>query len=50
VQRLRQLFGRRSARGVDLAVQALGTALPEDSVRTLATAYIAVLMEAYHAG
>jgi hypothetical protein len=50
VQRLRQVFGRRSSRGVDLAVQALGTALPEDSVRTLATAYIAVLMEAYHAG
>jgi hypothetical protein len=44
------LFGRRGSRGVDLAVQALAAAMPEDSVRTLATAYIAALMKAYEAG
>jgi hypothetical protein len=49
VQRMQQLFGRRRARGVDLAVQALAAALPEDSVRTLAVAYVAVMADAYTA-
>jgi hypothetical protein len=50
VRRLQGLFSRRRSRGVDLAVQALQAAMPEDSVRTLATAYMAVLMDGYTAG
>lgn len=50
VQRLLELFGRRRAPGVELAVEALETALPEDAVRTLSTAYIAVLNDAYETG
>ncbi len=46
---LQELFGRRGARGVDLAVQALATGMPEETVRALATAYMGVLSEAYHA-
>jgi hypothetical protein len=49
VEHLQELFGRRSSKGVDLAVKALATAVPEESVRALATAYMAVLGESYHA-
>lgn len=50
VQRLQELFGRRRSRGVDLAVEALQTALPEETVRTLATAYMTALTNGYAAG
>jgi hypothetical protein len=50
LHRLQELFGRRRARGVDLAVQALQAALPEETVRTLSTAYIAVLTDSYTEG
>ncbi|RIV31343.1 hypothetical protein D2L64_25870 [Micromonospora radicis] len=50
MQRLQELFGRRRATGVDLAVQALQAALPEVTVRTLSTAYLAVLTDSYTAG
>jgi hypothetical protein len=49
VEHLRELFGRRGSKGVELAVQALGAAMPEDSVRALSTAYMAALAETYHA-
>jgi len=49
VERLRELFGRRRSPGVDLAVQALRAALPEESVRALATAYTAALLDSYAA-
>ncbi|MGN9889670.1 hypothetical protein [Micromonospora sp. L31] len=47
VQWLQELFSRRRSPGVDLAVQALQAALPEETIRTLATAYMAVLMSSY---
>ena len=49
VHRLRHLFGRPRAVGVDLAVQALWGALPEDAVRALAVAYTAELRNGYEA-
>ncbi|MEU4530780.1 hypothetical protein AB0F49_21380 [Micromonospora ureilytica] len=50
VQRLDELFSRRRSFGVNLAVDALQAALPEETVRTLATAYTAALMSSYTAG
>lgn len=50
VQRLQEMFGRRRSFGVNLAVDALQAALPEETVRTLATAYMAALMGSYAAG
>jgi hypothetical protein len=50
VEWLEELFGRRRGRGVELAVRSLQAALPEDTVRTLATAYMSVLVESYRAG
>jgi hypothetical protein len=50
VSHLRDLFGRRSAAGVDLAVRALDGAVPEARVRALAPAYIAALTDAYNVG
>ncbi|MFI9527372.1 hypothetical protein [Micromonospora rosaria] len=47
VQRLQDLFGRRRSPGVELAVDALRAALPEETVRALATAYTAALMSGY---
>lgn len=49
VARLQILFGRGRARGVDLAVDALQTALPEERVRTLTTAYMSALTDSYKA-
>lgn len=40
VEHLRQLFGTRQARGVQLAVSALAGALPEEYVRALAPSYL----------
>lgn len=47
VQRLAAQFGRPASIGVELAVQALAGALPEDQIRALAPAYIDVLLKAY---
>ena len=47
VQRLAVLFSRPRTRGVDLAVDALATALTENDIRALAPAYINVLLAAY---
>ncbi|WP_212825061.1 hypothetical protein [Polymorphospora rubra] len=49
VGHLRELFGRRRSPGVDLAVQALQTAVPEAVLRTLAPAYMALLLDSYNA-
>ncbi|HEX5595419.1 MAG TPA: hypothetical protein VFX61_05250 [Micromonosporaceae bacterium] len=48
VHRLRELFERRRSRGVDLAVEALRGALPEESVRALAPAYMTMLLDSYN--
>lgn len=50
LQRLQELFSRRRSLGVDLAVRALQAALPEETVRALATAYMAALLESYQGG
>lgn len=47
VEHLRMLFGSRRSRGVDLAVQALGAALPEHIVRELAPGYVAEMLAHY---
>jgi hypothetical protein len=47
VGNLRRLFGRSRAPGVDLAVTALASAIPERSVRALAVSYMTALAEAY---
>ncbi|MGC4770175.1 hypothetical protein ACLQ25_14550 [Micromonospora sp. DT44] len=47
VNHLRELFGRGRSRGVNLAVAALGAALPEAAVRALAPAYLRALLGAY---
>ncbi|MFE4822893.1 hypothetical protein ACFRFU_42065 [Streptomyces sp. NPDC056704] len=40
LKRLQELFGRRAAPGVDLAVEAHAGDIPEDTIRTVAPAYI----------
>jgi hypothetical protein len=47
VQRLADQFGRPNSPGVDLAVQSLAGALPEDQIRALSPAYIDELVAAY---
>jgi hypothetical protein len=47
VRLLGEQFGRRRAAGVDLAVQALATAMPEQTVRAVAVGYTQALMTAY---
>lgn len=43
-----ELFGRRRSPGVDLAVEALASAMPEETVRAVATGYTQALASAYH--
>ncbi|WP_091336175.1 hypothetical protein [Micromonospora rhizosphaerae] len=50
VQWLQDMFSRRRSFGVNLAVDALQAALPEETVRALATAYMAALMGSSTAG
>ncbi|MGW2706679.1 hypothetical protein [Streptomyces sp. NPDC001340] len=40
LKRLQELFGRQSAPGIDLAVEAHAGDIPEDTIRTVAPAYI----------
>jgi hypothetical protein len=40
---IEQLFGRRAGVGVEMAARALRTAMPEDRVEVLSTAYVAAL-------
>jgi hypothetical protein len=47
VRLLGEQFGRRRAPGVDLAVQALTTAMPEETIRAVATGYTLALVSAY---
>jgi hypothetical protein len=49
VERLKAMFGGRRTPGVELAVQALQGAVPEQRVRTLAAAFTRSLMESYRA-
>lgn len=44
---LGEQFGRLRAPGVDLAVQAFATAMPEETVRAVATGYTQALVSAY---
>lgn len=43
LKRLQELFGRRAAPGVDLAVEAHAGDIPEDTIRTVTPAYISRL-------
>jgi hypothetical protein len=47
VDHIRKLFGRRRAPGVELAVRALASAVPAESVRDLAVAYVDGLISSY---
>jgi hypothetical protein len=47
VAHLQRLFGGSRTRGVDLAVEAMAGALPEEFLRELAPAYMAELLAAY---
>jgi hypothetical protein len=47
VRLLGEQFGRRRSPGVDLAVQALGTAMPEETIRAVATGYMQALIATY---
>lgn len=47
VRLLSEQFGRRRGPGVDLAVQALATAMPEETIRAVATGYTRALVSAY---
>ncbi len=47
VDHIRKLFGRPRSPGVELAIQALAGAMPEDSVRALTVAYVDELLASY---
>jgi hypothetical protein len=47
VRLLGEQFGRRRAPGLDLAVQALATAMPEETIRAVATGYTPAMLSAY---